>query len=100
MAYVGNADLKPETSITYEGGMGYYRDTFYFDLTYFNTTHKNKIVTRRTSGMGNEADSTHYENAKSASMSGLEFIGSINIGQLVGWNNKVEINSYFYSILF
>lgn len=91
MAYVGNADLKPETSITYEGGMGYYRDTFYFDLTYFNTTHKNKIVTRRTSGMGNEADSTHYENAKSASMSGLEFIGSINIGQLVGWNNKVEI---------
>lgn len=91
MAYVGNADLKPETSITYEGGVGYYRDAFYVDLTYFNTTHKNKIVTRRTSGVGNEADSTHYENAKSASMSGLEFIGSVNIGQLVGWNGKLEL---------
>ena len=91
MAYVGNADLKPETSITYESGIGYSRGAFYTDLTFFNTTHKNKIVTRRTDGVGNEADSTHYENARSASMSGLEFIGSLNIGQLAGWNEKLEL---------
>lgn len=85
MAYLGNADLKPETSITYEGGIGYTQGAFYFDLTYFNTAHKNKIVTEI------ENDTTFYMNAPSARMSGLEFIGSVDIGQLIGSMNKLEV---------
>jgi Outer membrane cobalamin receptor protein len=84
-AYMGNADLKPETSVTYEGGIGYTQGAFYFDLTYFNTAHKNKIVTEVRN------DTTFYMNAESARMSGLELIASVNLGQLAGWTNKLEI---------
>lgn len=84
-AYQGNADLKPETSVTYEGGIGYSNGAYYFDATYFDTRHKNKIVTEVVS------DTTYYKNSKSAKMRGLEFIASVNIGYLAGWSNKLEI---------
>lgn len=90
-AYVGNADLKPETSTTYEGGIGYSKGAVSFDITYFNTNHKNKIVTEVTKGKAGAVDTTFYRNAKSANMSGLEFIGAIDFGHLAGWNEKVEL---------
>lgn len=84
-AYLGNADLKPETSVTYEGGIGYTGGAFYFDLTYFNTAHRNKIITETKN------DTTFYNNAQSARMSGVELIASMDIGQLAGWRDKLEI---------
>lgn len=84
-AYKGNADLKPETSVTYEGGIGYSKEAFYFDVTYFNTLHKNKIVTET------KKDTVFYKNSKSANMSGLELIASVNIGKLAGWEDKLEV---------
>jgi vitamin B12 transporter len=87
--YIGNADLKPETSTTYDIGVGYAAGAFYADLRYFNTVHKNKIVTDAVS------DTLFYRNAKAANMSGLEFIGSIDFGQLAGRNQKWELYGGF-----
>lgn len=84
-AYKGNADLKPETSTTFEGGIGYSKGALYFDITYFNTCHKNRIVTETVK------DTVFYKNAKSANMSGLELIASVNIGTLAGWKDKLEV---------
>jgi vitamin B12 transporter len=83
--YVGNGDLKPEKSTTYDVGFGYSQGAFYADVRYFNTVHSNKIVTEMVS------DTTFYKNAKNANMSGLEFIGSINFGKLAGLNQKIEL---------
>ncbi|WP_418894132.1 TonB-dependent receptor plug domain-containing protein [Limibacterium fermenti] len=84
-AYQGNADLKPETSVTYEGGIGYTQGALYFDLTYFNTDHKNKIVEKTVN------DTTFYNNAESANMSGVELLASVNIARLAGYSTKLEV---------
>ncbi|MCI5212367.1 MAG: TonB-dependent receptor, partial [Candidatus Electrothrix sp. ATG2] len=42
---VGNPDLDPETSSTYEAGMDYRRNSFKAGLTYFHTDFEDKIVT-------------------------------------------------------
>ena len=89
--YVGNAELKPETSITYEAGIGYSQGAFSFDATYFDTNHKHKIVTQVNKGAAQAPDTTMYYNAKSATMRGLEFMGAIDFGKLAGWNEKLEL---------
>jgi vitamin B12 transporter len=87
--YIGNADLKPETSTTYDVGIGYAAGALYADLRYFNTVHKNKIVQQAAS------DTLFYRNAKAANMSGLEFIGSVDFGRLAGRDCKMELYGGF-----
>ncbi len=89
--YVGNADLQPETSVTYEAGVGYGNSFLNLDITYFQTIHDNKIVTNVHRGVSGAPDTTFYNNAKSARMSGLEVMGALNIAQLIGWKQKLEI---------
>jgi vitamin B12 transporter len=93
--FVGNPDLRPETSTSYEFGIGYSEGAFHFNLTYFNTAHRNKIVTERVFGSNGGADSIFYRNANRANMSGLELMGAIDFGRLAGWNQRLELYGNF-----
>lgn len=83
---VGNPDLKPEKSTTYDAGINYSRASFKTDFTYFYTDFKDKIVNYYDVV---RAVST-YKNASSATIQGVEFNASYDIGAAIGWPVIIE----------
>jgi vitamin B12 transporter len=47
--YIGNPDLEPETSITYEGGIDFVNQNLNSAITYFYTKYENSIIETPTS---------------------------------------------------
>lgn len=85
---VGNPDLDPETSSTYEAGMDYSRNSFRAGLTYFHTDFEDKIVTDYlTDG------SKTWKNLGDAAISGIEGEFSYDLGMYKGW--AWELRPYF-----
>jgi len=83
--YVGNPDLLPETSNTYEGGVDFSHQSLAFSLTYFHTDFKDKIESVTTSG----GDSS-WENVGKARISGFEGDMSVDIGHYFGWGIEIK----------
>jgi outer membrane receptor protein involved in Fe transport len=86
--YVGNPDLKPEVSLTVDGGIKYSSPNklLTIDATYFRTNHDNKIIEYNLTG-----DTTSYKNASQSRMSGLEFMFTSNLGVLFDDRFKLEL---------
>jgi vitamin B12 transporter len=82
----GNANLDPETSLTYDFGAGYdlAKWGLALDITYFHTNVDDKIskVTRGNIGT--------YENSLSAEMDGLETTLSFDIGAPLDWDRSLS----------
>ncbi len=78
--YLGNPDLEPEESITYDAGVDYSRGPFKGDLTFFHTDFRKKIVSYYDTAL---AAST-YKNADSATLQGLELNAAYDIGHALG----------------
>lgn len=68
---LGNAGLKPESSLTWDLGLEWGNDTLHTDVTVFDTKVRDKIANVRTVTAPNTVLST-YVNAASARMQGLE----------------------------
>ena len=86
MVTTGNANIDPESSLTYDVGAGYElpRLGLSLDFTYFHTAVDDKIslVT-----LGNV---TTYENSLSAEMDGLESSLSFDIGAPLEWDSSLS----------
>lgn len=78
--YLGNPDLEPEESITYDAGVDYSRGPFKGDLTFFHTDFRKKVVRYYDTSL---AAST-YKNADSATLQGLELDAAYDIGHALG----------------
>ncbi|WP_457572000.1 TonB-dependent receptor plug domain-containing protein [Desulfovulcanus sp.] len=65
--YVGNSELEPETSITYEGGIDVVMQNINSGVTYFYTKYDNAISLATTSGGNNT-----WENVDGRILSGIE----------------------------
>lgn len=86
--YVGNPDLKPETSTSYDLGLRYeYKDYISVDATYFQNFYKHKIVNDNS-----RKDTTSYKNAQDGMMNGVELMLSSNIASF--WTTNYKINLY------
>ena len=85
--YKGNRDLKPESSLTYDLGVGFTskNNAFSIDFTFFNTNHTDKIVEYKFN------DTTSYKNANSALYRGLETMASVDFGRFTGEKYKLEL---------
>ncbi|MCD6185420.1 MAG: TonB-dependent receptor [Deltaproteobacteria bacterium] len=83
--YVGNPDLDPEESQTYEGGIDFSYPGTNASLTYFYTEFDDKIESATTP----TGDRT-WENIGSAAMSGFEGEFSADIGALCDLSFKIE----------
>lgn len=85
--YKGNPDLKPESSVTVDFGLGFTskNEAFNFDFTFFNTNHTDKIVEYK------ENDTTFFKNANSALYQGLETMASVDFGKFLGDKYKLEL---------
>lgn len=89
--YVGNPDLKPEASDTYDVGISYNSKGFSLDVTYFNSHHSNKIV----KDLDMADDTVRYINSDRAFMDGLELLGSVDLAALSGYDSKLELYGGF-----
>ena len=83
---VGNPNLKPEQSTGYDAGVDYVKGFFKGNATFFETDFKDKItgffdMTRMVQT---------YENVGSATIRGIEFNSSYDIGAATGLGMAVE----------
>ena len=87
MTTEGNANLDPETSLSYDVGVGFDRPVWglSMDVTYFHTDVDDKIVSLQT---GNYKT---YENGLGAEIEGLETMVSFDIGAPLGWDRSLEL---------
>lgn len=85
---VGNPDLNPEKSNTVDVGFGFknFSKGINFDLTYFDTYHKDKIV---RSYLQN-GDVT-YINAMKSEMNGLEIVASYDFGAKKDYDYSLRV---------
>ena len=83
--YVGNPDLNPEKSETYEGGMDFSYASFNAGLTYFHTDFKDKIETYTT-----PSGDTSWENIGKAEIEGVEGDLSYDVGTFFSWDYQVK----------
>jgi vitamin B12 transporter len=83
----GNSGLDPESSITYDLGIGYDAPGtgLSLDFTYFHTDIDDKI-TRVTRGT-----TTTYENSLGGEIQGLESTLSFDLGALADWNRTLAL---------
>ncbi len=83
----GNAGLDPETSTTYDLGLGYEsrKNGLSFDLTFFHTDVDDKISRVTVGNIGS------YENALSAEMEGIETMLSFDIGAPLQWERSLSL---------
>lgn len=86
--YIGNKNLKPETSTSYDIGINYsINDYLNVDATYFQNFYKNKIVDDKS-----KKDTISYKNASNGVMQGIELMLSSNIAKL--WNAPYKLELY------
>lgn len=78
--YIPNYNLKPEKSKTWEVGADVNWQFIDASLTYFYTDWKDKIIALATN-----TGLYQYQNLKAATISGLEFAFSANVGQAFNW---------------
>lgn len=83
--YVGNSDLSPETSDTWEGGLDFFRESLAGALTYFHTDFEDKIesVTRSNGDRS-------WDNVGEAVISGFEGEISFDFGDHYAWGFEVR----------
>ncbi len=86
---VGNPDLEPEKSSTYEAGLEYERNGFQASMTYFYTDFEDKIET------ADQMDgSKSWRNIGSATLSGIEAELSYDLGVALdlSWEVRPYVN--------
>lgn len=107
----GNADLKPERSISWDAGISYIKKEWGIDLdvTYFSTNINDRITTSPTTPravaevqLTPEGDTivstTTYINADNSQMRGLEYGGTFDLGAFSDYTYSFRL--FFYTTQF
>ncbi len=87
--YLGNPDLDPETSLTYDVGFDIYHDNLNFNLSYFHTDYEDKIVKENADVNG--VSTQTYVNHGEAVMEGFELGLQWWIGRTFEWNADLSL---------
>jgi vitamin B12 transporter len=84
--YLGNPELKPEESITYDGAVEFADSLSRAELVFFHTEFDNKILGYYDTTLGART----WKNVAGATIQGVEANLSTDVGALMGWFLSVE----------
>nr|WP_320012545.1 TonB-dependent receptor [uncultured Desulfobulbus sp.] len=79
--YVGNPNLSPETSLSYNLGFDVYLDAFTFTATYFHTDYEDMIASVDDTVSEPGYTVVNYENVENALITGFDFSLDWNIAK-------------------
>ena len=82
---VGNPDLDPETSITYEVGLDVNKGSLSAGVGYFYTKYDDKISGGYPTCVNGDCSWTTYKNVDGAVIEGVEFHASYDFGEYFEW---------------
>lgn len=86
--FIGNPDLKAESSKTFELGMNYNKSGLKSNISWFTTQFENKI----TQGSNATGDAKQYVNSEGAKMKGLELDFSYDLKEF--FNDAISIEPF------
>ncbi len=84
--YIGNPNLKPEKSTSYDAGVEYSKDLFNGGLTFFHTDFKDKILSYYDTTLSAQT----FKNVDGATLQGIEANFSYDVGLASGLNISIE----------
>ncbi len=84
--YLGNPELAPEKSISYEAGLEFSNKTLRIDFAIFHSKFKNKILRYYDKALAART----WKNVDGATIQGWEFYLSYNIGAVLNWSVSLE----------
>lgn len=84
--YLGNPDLKPEKSTSYDAGFEYSKDLLKGGLTFFHTDFKDKILSYYDSTLKAQT----FKNVDGATLQGVEGSLSYDVGLAIGLGVSIE----------
>lgn len=84
--YIGNPNLKPEKSTSYDAGVEYVKDLLKSGLTFFHTKFKDKILGYYDSSLSAQT----FKNVDGATIQGIEANLSYDFGLASGLNISIE----------
>jgi vitamin B12 transporter len=97
----GNPDLRPESSVSWDAGIGFLRPTrgIDFELTYFRTDVRDRITSSTSTAGGGlltpSGDTirttTSYVNVDEAEIRGLEAALAYDLGVFAGWSHSLRL---------
>ena len=93
--YMGNPDLKPEKSTTYDGGFDIYFNSFSTGATYSKIKTKDRIVTVYDAYTDGEGTTWNvYENIGKSEMEIIDCYIDLSIGRMLSLPVDLDISSY------
>ncbi|MDA8338726.1 MAG: TonB-dependent receptor [Nitrospiraceae bacterium] len=84
--YIGNPNLKPEKSTSYDAGVEYSKDLLKGGLTFFHTDFKDKILSYYDTSLSAQT----FKNVDGATLQGIEANLSYDIGLASGLDLSIE----------
>ena len=84
--YIGNPNLKPEKSTSYDGGLEYSKDLLKGGLTFFHTKFKDKILSYYNTALVAQT----FKNVEGAAIQGVEINASYDVGLASGLKVSIE----------
>lgn len=84
--YIGNPELKPESSVTYDIGIDYRKGLLKSELTFFNTEFRDKIL----SYYDGKINALTFKNVDGATFQGFEGNLSYDVGLAIGLKFSIE----------
>ncbi|BAT71045.1 peptidylprolyl isomerase [Thermosulfidibacter takaii ABI70S6] len=95
---VGNPDLDPEKSTTYEAGVDIFKNSLKAGVGYFYTNYRDRISGGYPTCVDGDCSWTTYKNVDGAHIGGVEFYGQYDFGEL--FNLPFIIKPYLNGVLY
>lgn len=91
--YLGNPDLKPEKSLTWDFGFDVFHDYADVEVTYWNTDYEDKIVRASEQVEYKGKLWTTYVNLGEAEIAGVDFNTNIRLSRIFNWVPNLTLHS-------
>ncbi len=93
VGYLGNPDLKPETSLTWDLGWDLFHRIADLELTYWHSDYKDKIISASKMVRYDNQDWYTWENHGEAEIAGVDFNANLRLSEIMKWKPNLSLHT-------